>query len=319
MNLRTGISITGLLAIAASAVLYMNQLGLGVGVSERPQSATMVVPDTNGLVIGSKVLLRGISIGEVASMTATADGVEIAWNYRKDYRIPVQSRFRIDSLSALGEAYVAVLPTSESGPYLGDHARIPAAAITVPATIQDLSARLTRLLDQIQPEQVRDILKELDTALPNEGLVLVDLSRAWSLFADMTLDRADDLTTVLTKFQALLADSSWVAPGLAGSTEILRKFGQDMGSWLNNAVVTTDVAPLPEGIADGTGPFIDQLQRFLDKVAPDLKILGVAVLPSVRAAAAAMQTVDIATLLDNAIADSAGGSVTVHVSVPEGN
>jgi hypothetical protein len=316
MTIRTGISVTALIAIAVASVLYMNVLGLGFGPSAASRTATVTVPDTNGLTIGSKVLLRGIAIGEVERMTPATGGVEVDWNYRRDYRIPVESRLRIDTLSALGESYLAVLPATESGPYLDDHATIPPGNVTVPATIQDLSARLTRLLDQIRPDQVRDVLKELNTALPDDGYVLVDLNRAWSLFADMSGSRADDTSTLLTKFQVLLADSAWIPPGLEGTTTIVAKMGEGMGTWLDSAVRTTHVAPLPEGIALGTGPFLDELQKFLDKVAPDLQVLGVATLPSMRAAAAAMRTVNVADLLDNAIADSAGGAVTVHVAVP---
>ncbi|OXR45153.1 hypothetical protein B7C42_03110 [Nocardia cerradoensis] len=308
---------SGMAVIAVASVLCMNHLGLHFDIGENRRTATMAVRDTNGLALGSKVLLRGVEIGEVERMTPSASGVEVEWKYDDSYRIPVHSNFRVDTLSAMGESYIAVSPAATAGPYLPDHARIPSGDVTVPATIQDLSAHLTRLLDQVKPEQVRDIVAQLDIALPNHGVVLVDLSRAWSLFADMTLDRADDLTAVLTKFQALLADSTWISPDLAGSANIVRKFGVGFGDFLDSAVGTTRVAPLPEGISEGVGPFIDKLQQFLDKAAPDLQVLGVAILPSVRAASAAMRTVDISALLDRAIADSSGGAVTVHVGVPE--
>ncbi|MGW6727991.1 MlaD family protein [Nocardia sp. NPDC055029] len=316
MNIRTGLSMGGMATIAVASVLYMNHLGLGFTIAEPHRTATMRVADTNGLTIGSKVLLRGTEIGAIQQMELTASGVDIVWNYRDVYQIPVHSQFRIDTLSALGEAYLAVLPTTEEGPFLADAALIPTEDVTVPATIQDLSARLTRLLDEIHPDQIREIFRELNTALPDDGLVLVDLSRAWTLFADMAELRAVDLTTVLSKFQALLADSAWIPGDLDGTAAIIRPFGDGLAGWLNTSSRTTYVALFPEGIAEGTGPFLDNLQQFLDKVAPDLRVLGVAVLPSVRAAAAAMQTVDIARLLDQAIADSADGSVTVHVGVP---
>ncbi|MFX0578485.1 MlaD family protein [Nocardia nepalensis] len=307
---------TGMLAIAVSSVLYMNVLGLGLGSRTPMRHASVVVPDSDGLTVGSKVLLRGIAIGDIEALNPSATGVEVRWKYQDSYRIPDRSRLRIDNLSALGETYLAVLPATEHGPYLADHAVIPPEQITVPTTVQELSARLTRLLDQVHPDQLRTITDELHQAFPKDGVVLVDLSRAWSLISETTTSRADDLTAFLTNFQALLADSSWLPTALSDMTGDMRKTGVGMGSWVNASADALDIAPLPGGLITGTGPFIAQLQNFLDKAAPDLKVLALTVTPAVQAAAAAIRTVDIGTLLDNAIANSVDGAIAIHVSVP---
>jgi hypothetical protein len=76
-------------------------------------------------------------------------------------------------------------------------------------------------------------------------------------------------------------------------------------------------APMPTGIKDGAGPFLNELQAFLDKSAKDLNVLGVALLPGVRAGAAAMRTVPIPELLDRALAaTSSGNAVTIHIRTP---
>lgn len=320
MNPRVAVSMVGLSAIAVSSVLYMNVLGLGLEPSPYNREAEVTVPDISGLLVGSKVLMRGVPIGEIAALRPHADGVDVTWKYDDDYRIPADSRYRIDMLSALGEPYLAVNPPGTQGPYLEDSAVVPAGQVTVPTTVQELSARLTRVLDQVDPEQVRAIIGELDTALPDDGLVLVDLSRAWSLFAQMASAQKDDLAVVLDKVQALLADSAWLPGSLTATSVDLRRLGVDMGLWLSHSA--TDVvkfAPFPEGISEGTGPFINELQKFLDKASPGLQVLGVATLPAVRAAAGAIATVNIAQLLDSAITDSAGGAVSVHVGTTSGN
>ncbi|MGW5113470.1 MlaD family protein [Nocardia sp. NPDC004123] len=319
MNWRTPLSLGGLCLIAASSVLYMNVLGLGLEPSPYTRDATLTVPDTVGLAVGSKVLLRGVPIGEIAGLNPSVNGVEVRWKYNGDYAIPVGSKFRIDNLSALGEPYLAVLPPSPGGPYLANHASVPPANVTVPTTVQELSARLTRLMEQIHPDQLRAIISELDIALPDHGLVLVDLSRAWSLYEQMVTARQDDLSVVLDKFQAMLADSAWLPGGLAGASVDIRKFGVDMGTWLNHSADDVRTAPFPEGISEGAGPFIDEVQKFLDKAAPGLRVLAVTTMPAIRAGAAAIRTLDVSNLLDTAIRDSAGGALSVPVSIASGN
>ncbi|MCC3312269.1 MlaD family protein [Nocardia africana] len=316
MKLRNAVSLLGLSAVAVGSVLYMNVLGLGLEPSPYDRDATLTVGDTNGLIVGSKVLLRGVAIGEIAQVTPDVHGVRIRMKYKGSYRISTQSRFRIDTLSALGEAYVSVLPPSSAGPYLTNHAQVPAANVTVPTTVQELSARLTRLMEQVHPDQVRDIMNQLDLALPDDSVVLVDLNRAWSLYEQMITSRADDLSVVLDKFQALLADSVWLPKSLAGTSVDIRKFGVDMGNWLSHSGDVVLEAPFPDGISKGTGPFIDELQKFLDKAAPGLQVLGVTTLPAVRAGASAIRTLNTADLLDSAIANTANGALTVHVSTP---
>jgi len=317
MNARTGVSMAAMLTIAIASVLYMTTLGLQVKVLEDLRSVTMTVPDTNGLVVGSRVLLRGVPIGNVTAIQPSADGVQVEWDYKRDYQIPVDSQFRLDNLSALGEPYVSVLPPSDFGPYLGDDAHIPADHVTVPTTVKELSARLTRLLEQVQPDQLQRIFRELDTALPEGTQVLQDLSRAGALLASVLIDNTNDMTDLLNNAQSLLMDSAWVGPGLSGTGVDIARFGTGLNGFLNAAADTSVNAPLPDGIALGTGPFLADLQRFLDKAAPDIKILAVDLLPAVRSGAASIRTIDIGHLLDNALASTASGdAVTIRLSVP---
>jgi virulence factor Mce-like protein len=316
MNVRTGISMAGMLAIAIASFIYMNALGLQVKLFENLRTATMGVPDTNGLVVGSRVLLRGVPIGAVTAVVPSAGGVKVDWQYDRSYDIPVDATFRLDNLSALGEAYVAVLPHSDTGPYLEDDAEIAADRVTVPTTVKELSARLTRLLEQAEPEKLQQIFHELDTALPQGTQVLQDLSRAGALLATMLIDNTEDMTGLLNNAQSLLLDSSWLAPGLSDTTTDIARFGTGLGGFLNAAADTSVIAPLPDGIALGTGPFLAELQRFLDKAAPDIHILAVDTLPAVRAGAASIRTIDIGHLLDTALASTAtGDSITLRVDL----
>ncbi|MGY4103757.1 MlaD family protein [Nocardia sp. R16R-3T] len=314
---KTRISVAGMAALAAASFLYIDHLGLEIGVVEHVRTASMAVPDTNGLVVGSGVLMRGVQIGHVTAITSSADGVSVAMKYDDGYQFPADSRFRVDNLSALGEAYVSVTPDTESGPYLANHATIKPVDVVVPTTFKELSARLTRMLEQIDPDKIGDIFHELNVSLPDDTQVLGNLNHAGELLATMITNQADSLTTLFNAMQPLLERSGKVPADLVNTTPNIAEFGRTFAQLLNALRFAQVRGPLTVGIRDGASPVIDNLQRFLDKNATDLHTLGVDLLPGVRAGAAAMSTVNVGTLLDNALAATdSGDSLTIHLRIP---
>ncbi|WP_260325624.1 MlaD family protein [Rhodococcus aetherivorans] len=305
-------------AIACASFLYMSQLGLQTGAFEHSRTATMSVTDTNGLLLGSKVLLRGVEIGRITDVASSAEDVRVRLSYDDGYRIPVDSGFRVDNLSALGETYLAVLPMTESGPYLDDNAVIDTAKVTVPTTFKELSERLTRLLEQVDPERIQEIFTEMNVALPDDVRVVGNLNRAGELLATAITQEADNLSTLMNTVQPLLLDSSTVPGDLAGTTPELDGFGQGFNELIDGIYFAMKFSPLRDAVKFGAKPFLaDGLQPFLDKSAADLNTLGVDLLPAAQSATAAMRTVDVGQLLDNAMAATASGdAITIHVRPP---
>lgn len=316
MNLKTPLSVVGMAALAVSSLLYLDRLGLEHDAFADVKTASLSIPDTNGLVVGSRVLIRGIPIGHVTRVHSSVAGIDVEWNYERGYRIPSDSRFRVDNLSALGEAYLAVLPTASAGPYLADDAVIPADRVIVPTTFKELSERLTGLLEQIEPDRIREIFATVDVALPDDPRVLADLSRAGELLAGTLTRQSANLGTLLTALQPVLRNSGTVPGDLAATTPILADFGSGFRDLLAGISFAASFGPLKDGIEFGAGPLIDQLQAFLDDTAADLHVLGVELLPGVRAGTAAMATVNIGQFLDQAIAATSGDAVTVRLRLP---
>ncbi|WP_370179822.1 hypothetical protein [Rhodococcus wratislaviensis] len=59
MTLKTSLSILGMVVIAVLSFHYMGRAGLHVARFDDVRTAALDVPDSNGLVVGSRVLLRG--------------------------------------------------------------------------------------------------------------------------------------------------------------------------------------------------------------------------------------------------------------------
>lgn len=313
MSVRTVYSILAMLMVSLGSLAYMTTVGLPIDF-QREQHASMTIEATNGLVVGSRVLLRGTDIGTVTAIEPSARGVLVEWKYKAKYELPVDSAFRVDTLSALSESYVGVMPASDSGPYLEDGAVIDSVRVTVPSTINDLSEHFTRLLNQLDAGQIRSILGELEVGLPSGSNTIDTIQRAGALTAAMLEDTNAPLSEVLSNAQTMLLDSSFIPPGLSGTADHIVDFGRGFDGTMSAAVMLTEFSPLPDSLLFGTGPLIENLQAFLDRSASDIQILAVDALPAAQSAAQSLRTVNLSTLLDRVLAPiGEDGVVTVNM------
>lgn len=315
MSKKTLFSVLGMVLIAVLSVGYMRSMGLPVATGTEMRTAKLRVDDSNGIVVGSKVLLRGIEIGTVTDVESSVEGIVMSLDYDTAHPIPVDSRFRIESLSALGEAFVAVLPETSDGPYLGADALIDDDSVIDPTPFPEFSQRLTVLLQQVDPEAVRSIFDILDLGLPDASEVPADLERAGEMLAATFIDNGESVQTILRTIQPLLLRSEGIPDDLAESVPYLKDFGTGFSGVLDGVRFATIRGPLTS-ISAGAAPLLTQLQHFLDVNAADLETIGVSILPGVTAGAAGMRSIDVAALLDRALGAVEDGAVTVELTPP---
>ncbi|RDI68376.1 MlaD family protein [Nocardia pseudobrasiliensis] len=313
MTIKNTVSLAALLALSIVAVLAIGGQGV-VWLPPRDQhEATLVVADANGLTSGSKLLLRGVGIGRVTDVRAAADRVEVDFRYHGDRRIPLDSAFRVENLSTLGETYLAVLPHTETGPFLADHQRIAAGPATVPTTFGELSVALIRLLNDLPPAQITALTDELSAALPAEPTSPANLARAGSLLATTLLMSSGTIRALLTDAQSLLERSGHTGPAIAAGTDSVRAAGVNFAAMAQTAIEMMHTNDYPNVVHVGPLAVFAGLQQFEDKAGADVHTLTAPLLPSIQAGAAAMGALDISRLLDTAMAAVATpGAVTVH-------
>ncbi|MCF8602081.1 MlaD family protein [Gordonia sp. HY442] len=313
MITKTRLSVLGMVAILVLSVLYIFDVGLHIK-TIGARYASITVQDTNGILVGSRVLLRGIEIGHVTDISQTPQGAKLTWDYKDSQKIPVESNYRVDNLSALGEAYVAVLPTTESGPYLKDHASIESDRVRHASTFKDMSKQVTEVLTQVDPKQVKNVFYQLNAGLPDDIEVLGDLNRVGKLLTNEMLRNEDSLRTLLSTMQPLLMQSSRLPGDIARLTPNIRDFGK-MFAYLEDGVKDAIdwSGPMFTGINEGATPLVAMLQEFLDRNSGELKIIGENLLPVTSAGAAAMRTVDTGKFLDTLIAATNNGGLAVRI------
>lgn len=149
---------------------------------------TVMASDAGGIYPGAVVTYRGVPVGAVSSLELRTDGVRIHLGINPGTRIPADASVRIKELSALGEQYLDLDPSSPSPPYLHAGSTIPESRVTLPTPIG------VALLD----------LGSLLSSVPTD-----DLQTLETFFTDSFTGTGPDLRTIIVTgqnlFEALVA------------------------------------------------------------------------------------------------------------------
>lgn len=313
---RNLLSFTMFAAIIVVAISVIASFGVRIGSPAHRTNLSMTVPDIKGLVVGSSVLLRGVAVGKVTKVESSVSNATIDFYVEGDHRIPVDSDVRLDNLSALGETYIGLLPRTNEGPMLTDGQRIATELITVPPSISQLATSVVRVLNQLDPEQLKRILAEADSALPDPNAVLPNLSRTSMLLRNQATSMDGRGEEVLDNFQTLLQNADWVGPLLADLGPSVRETGTAVAGTFEGMMHTV-VWNNPKNI-ELFGQFLARIQNFLDTRAADIKVLTETLLPHFRGIGGALMNFDSGRILANALAGiPEEGAITLHVTIPD--
>jgi phospholipid/cholesterol/gamma-HCH transport system substrate-binding protein len=187
---RLYVSALGVLTVFVVGIAYLFAAVLDEPLTSRPDQVTVELSATGGLFEGSAVTYRGVKVGKVTRIVATASGAEATVSLSGDARVPRGTEARVRSLSPVGEQYLDFQPTTTSGPYLDDGDRISADATDIPASLSSTVLAVGKVLDQVDARKLRRLLVALSTGLGGTGedlgnlldqgqAVLTDLDAAW--------------------------------------------------------------------------------------------------------------------------------------------
>ena len=310
LRLRDVVSFLAFGAIIVFVLGYFATLGLRVNLPSDRTNLSMNVPDINGLVVGSNVLLRGVPVGKVTGTSASIQAATVDFYVEGQYRIPVDTEVRLENVSALGESYVGLVPHGDGGQVLQNGQRISTERVVQPPSISELATSITRVLDQMDPGALKRVISEADTALPDPTTVLPNLSRASILLNNTVHEMNGRGRLLLGNFQTLLANAEWVNPILTGLTPPVREIGKGIQDFFKH--IPTSFEP---GNISGLNKLVARIQNLLDDRGGDLKVLGEAFQPKLNAIAASLMNFDTGQLLDNLLQQvPADGTITLHVT-----
>jgi phospholipid/cholesterol/gamma-HCH transport system substrate-binding protein len=233
------------------------------------------LPETGGLFEHADVTYRGVSVGRVGPIGLTPDGVEAQLRIDNSApRIPSRLSAVVASLSAVGEQYLDLQPSTSNGPYLHGGSTIAQADTKVPAPVTNLLTSVNDLARSVPLNALRTDVDELgdafsgqgdnlqslldtgsefltaaDANLPDDTQLVVDgrtvlhtqadesaAIRNFATSADQLAAQLDDSDTDLRRLIAAAPDAATQV------STLLRDVGPDLSVVLANLLTTSDVA-----------------------------------------------------------------------------
>lgn len=303
-------------AMIAVFVGYIASLGIRVSPPAKRTSLSLDVPDINNIAVDSRVLLRGVSVGRVTRIDTSVATATIHFYIDEQFQVPADSDVRLDNLSALGESYLEFEPRSSGGPVLRDGQHIAPDSVKQPPSISELGTSVVRVLNQLDPKQLGDLIGEGDVGLPDPGVVLPNLARSSLLLRNTVADFKGQGREMLDNFQVLLQNAGFVGPALAGAAPSVRDLGPGVNAVWNDVFrATLWILPTDVKLLSG---FVQRLQRFLDDRGTDLRVLGEATSANVKLIANALKNFDSSQILANLLATvPEDGAIELHVAIPQ--
>ncbi|MFQ6173102.1 MCE family protein [Oryzobacter sp. R7] len=263
----TGTGILARLGHRAYGIAFLLVVALGVSLSVASftkvfQSVVSVELRTDRigsqLQKASDVKIRGVIVGEVRTITATAEGATLglALDPEKVDLIPAGVSARLLPKTLFGERFVDLVPPpGDRGRAIRDGDVIPQDRTEVAIELERVFENLLPLLRTVQPEKLAATLNALATALDGRGtrlgqnLVLVD-SYFTEINPQMPLIQAD-----ISGLADLASTYATAAPDLLRAADALRT---------TNATIVEKQGQL-SGFFTGTAGFANTTADFLER------------------------------------------------------
>lgn len=242
----------------------------------RGYRVTVQFADSGGIFANAEVTYRGVTVGRVAELRLSDDGIDVVLDIDSDTRIPADTAAVVANRSAVGEQYVDLVPAGADGPFLVDGSVVPRPRTALPSSPETLLSNVDNLVTSVPQDSLRTTVDELDKAFRDMGpalQVLLDSAGELSAAAAAHLPQTASLLSngrVVLETQAVQSSriTSYAenlrllagqlkksdpdlrrlitgVPAVAVQVNsILRDSGQDLGLIVANLLTTTQITSL---------------------------------------------------------------------------
>ncbi|HZC41709.1 MAG TPA: MCE family protein [Streptosporangiaceae bacterium] len=205
--------------IAATAVLAVAALtAAGLVLLRGPAQAHLTVyfRQATGLYPGDRVLVLGVPVGTVDSISPQPGRVRVELSYDRKVKIPAAADAAIVAPTLVTSRSVQLAPVYRGGPVLPDDATIPEPRTAIPVEWDQIEQELNRLATSLGPKGQSSgaLTRLLDTTSANltgQGRNLhATLARLSAAIGTLSDSRGNLFATVdnLQTFVAVLADAN---------------------------------------------------------------------------------------------------------------
>lgn len=206
--------------LAGAAAFAVGVAVVSAAVTLWPHQATKQVtayfPETTGLYAGDRVMVLGVPVGRVESITPDDGRIKVVMSYDAHIPVPADARAAIIAPTLVTTRSVQLSPGYRGGPLLADGAVIPEPRTAVPVEWDQVEKELGTLASSLGPHSGSSgaLNKLLTVAAANLGGqgqnmndTLTALTRASTTLSN---DRGDVFATLdnLQKFVSVLAQTN---------------------------------------------------------------------------------------------------------------
>jgi phospholipid/cholesterol/gamma-HCH transport system substrate-binding protein len=259
------IRIGAFLVLSAVGIVYIagSYLGLVDRVLGRGLTVHATLPASGGLFEGSEVTYRGVKVGKVSRMTATAEGVTLDLALQDGTKLPQDAPMYVHNLSAVGEQYLDFEPTSTDGPYAESGDTLKGTADSLPVDEGDLLVELDQFVSSVDRGSLETVVRELGTMFDHTGVPLQKLLDSGSEFVRQASAHTDETIRLLDQGEKVLDTQQ-------GQRENIRSLSRDLRLLTDSLAASDDDL---EKVLDGTPGTARELDGLLQDLAPTLPVL----------------------------------------------
>jgi phospholipid/cholesterol/gamma-HCH transport system substrate-binding protein len=239
--------------ISVVGILYVGLVQVKLFTFHGPYTVKTYFADSGGIFPTANVTERGVSVGKVKALHLVDQGggcksasgcVEVDLAINHGTKIPAQGvKAQVADLSAVGEQYVDLTPTTDSGPMLKADSVVPSSRTSSPVDANTLLLNLNSLLKSVNNKQLATVIDELGKGFDNLGPTLqrlVDNGNALTETAQanlpQTLTLINDGKTVLDTQNDVAAELKSFAASFKSFSGQLVKSDPDLRGVLTNGI-----------------------------------------------------------------------------------
>jgi phospholipid/cholesterol/gamma-HCH transport system substrate-binding protein len=161
--------------ITVIGVTYVGANYVGINPLHKPFTVHLRLPASGGVFTNADVAERGVVIGKVGALHIVPGGVVADLKINNGEKIPVTGlAASVSDLSAVGEQYVELEPSTAAGPYLRAGQFLPSEG-TIPVDDAAILLNLKNLLGSVNVKDLSTVITELGKSFAGLGPSLQNL------------------------------------------------------------------------------------------------------------------------------------------------
>ncbi|WP_356702395.1 MlaD family protein [Rhodococcus sp. APC 3903] len=260
--------IVSVLAVGYAVFTYMGvQRYTGIGL----YTVRAEMDRAGGLYVNSLVTYRGVDIGVVTKLEVGPESATATLQLKSGIDVPTDTDAVVKSVSAIGEQYMDLVPSTSAGPYLTEGDVIESSRTSVPTPSSDVVEEVDTLLRSLPKDDLRTTVDEAYAAFnglgPSLG-TLIDSTQPLIALAQAKIGPTEQL---IADGEPVLNDINESGPDISAFSSNLSTFTKQLA--LNDNQIRSALNQGPE-FFDAVNGTMSDLESPLPILLANLQSVG---------------------------------------------